>query len=101
MAEPPTAPTELPMPMMGKRRLPCSSVYMSAAKLQNCVTVTRLKMPTQRKNGTPRGTPREPNAQNSTRLAAKKTVTPAMSTTRLTRAAIHPYRFATSTSRMA
>ena len=35
---------------------------MSAAKLQNCATVTRLKTPTQRKNGTPSGTPRAPSA---------------------------------------
>ena len=57
---PPTAPIELPMPTMGKRRLPCSSVYVSAAKLQNCATVTVLKTPTHRKNGMPSGTPRVP-----------------------------------------
>ncbi len=45
---PPTAPTELPIPTIGKRRFPCSSVYVSAAKLQNCAMVTMLKMPTQR-----------------------------------------------------
>jgi hypothetical protein len=37
------------MPTMGKRRLPCSSVDVSAAKLQNCATVTVLKTPTHKK----------------------------------------------------
>jgi hypothetical protein len=87
---PPTAPIELPMPTMGKRRFPCSSVYVSAAKLQNCATVTVLKTPTHKKNGIPSGTPRTPRAQNTPRFIAKKSVTEAMRTMRPTRAESHP-----------
>src|SRR5450432_3710663 len=33
---PTTAPTELPMPSTANRRLPCSGLYTSEAKAQNC-----------------------------------------------------------------
>ena len=49
-----------------------------------------VEIPTHKKNGTPRGTPRDPSAQNRARFAAKNVVTLAMSTSRRTRAASQP-----------
>ena len=51
-AAPITAPSDTPTATMAKSRSPCSLVYRSLAKDQNCATIIRLKMPTQRKNTT-------------------------------------------------
>ncbi len=48
---------------------------MSLAKLQNCATSVTLKMPTQRKKGSPSATPARPSSQKTTRFATKKSST--------------------------
>ena len=59
--DPSHAPRLLPSPMIGNRRLPCSSVLRSLANPQNCAMTMTLKMPTHRKNGTAITTPRRPS----------------------------------------